>query len=257
MTPDEETFHLDPRRAIGVLIRVSVTIVVLGTLVSVSKLQAGTYPLSGDLRSRFELHTGLSLPGWFGAILFLIMVPPLIVLARKAHGSGDRADARAWTCLALLVTVFSVDEVTSFHVFASLLIDVQILGFHGGYNWVVFGMVAVVALVVIFGRFIVRLPEPLRFRFVLGSLLFFGGAVGIEMINAHTASTVGDANYRYLLLTSVEEAVEMVGVLVIIYGLLEHVREEVGTVVIRFGPEPSTSQTYLASDHEDAGRGPE
>lgn len=76
-------------------------------------------------------------------------------------------------------------------------------------------------------RFLVKLPGRTRLHFLTGGGLFLAGAIMMEMIGgdywaAHGWAVDGSdkADLHYALIVSVEEVLEMVGIVVFAYGLL-------------------------------------
>jgi hypothetical protein len=49
------------------------------------------------------------------------------------------------------------------------------------------------------------------------------GALGMEMVDGYYASLYGDNNFVYVVLTTIEEFFEMVGIAVFIYALLSYI----------------------------------
>ena len=54
-------------------------------------------------------------------------------------------------------------------------------------------------------------------------MLYIGGALGMEMVGSYYAELEGQQHLTYALLTSLEEAMEMMGTVVFIYGLLFYI----------------------------------
>lgn len=218
-----QTVTIDVDRVLGLVVRVAVVLVACGTAVSIIRIVSGDPGDVADLGARFELYNDQTLPTWFSSILLLASVPLLAVMASRSGPERGR-DRWHWAGLATMVAVFSVDEVATFHEYMSAVVGVEILGFFEGYNWVVFGIAFVVVAVAAYARFVLRLPTDLRRGLALGALLYFGGALGVEMLNAHTASTIGDQTYRYVLGTTVEESLELAGSTLVLITLLDHLR---------------------------------
>src|SRR3546814_18249062 len=74
-----------------------------------------------------------------------------------------------------------------------------------------FGLAFTVVFAVVMTPFVRRLDLRLRRRLTLAAGLYFGGALGVEMLNADVAASAVDATYRYVLQTAAEEAPEMIG----------------------------------------------
>ncbi|QGG95464.1 hypothetical protein [Actinomarinicola tropica] len=222
---------IDLDRVIGVLGRFALALVVAGTLVSVIRLTSDVVTDAADLGARFELHTDQSLPTWFSSVALFASVPLLAIMASAAPSTADR---RRWAVLAALVLVFSMDEVATFHEYAAAVVDVQIFGFSGGYNWLAVGIPFAVAVVAAYTPFVLRLDPWLRARLVAVAATYFGGAVGVEALNAHTASTIGDDTYRYVLGTAVEESLELVGALLLLHTTMGHLHRWGAAVLVHF-----------------------
>ena len=236
MANETDHFLIDPRSVRSRLIEVSVFLVVLGTAVSLSKVAVGGEIGASDLGARFELHTENSLPAWFSSALLGASAPLFALLARQARRRSDRHSTWAWGGLALLMLALSIDEIASFHEYASAVFNIEVGGLYGGYSWVVVGAAFVIVFGLVYAPFVLRLTSDLRRDLTIGAAVFFGGAVGFETLNAYTASTVGtDATYRYVLQTAAEEGLEMVGSTLILYALLAHLHRNAWLVSFRFG----------------------
>jgi hypothetical protein len=100
------------------------------------------------------------------------------------------------------------------------------------FGWVIAGIVVTVVVSALYARFVWRLLPSVRRLFLLAAALYLGGALGVEMVSAAHAFRAGTDNLAYSLWTTVEEALEMAGVAVFVYGLLRQLEAE-GPVVFR------------------------
>jgi len=64
--------------------------------------------------------------------------------------------------------------------------------------------------------------------------VFLAGALGFEMLSAIAADRSGYDSVGYTLLYSIEETLEMLGIVLFLYALLSHLAEETGGLVLRF-----------------------
>jgi hypothetical protein len=76
----------------------------------------------------------------------------------------------------------------------------------------------------VFWRFLLHLAVRHRRLFAVAAVLYVSGSVGVEMVSAYHADLHGVQNLTYELITVVEEALEMLGVLVFVYALLDYLR---------------------------------
>lgn len=73
--------------------------------------------------------------------------------------------------------------------------------------------------------FLMRLPSKTRFGLILSGAIFVGGAIGVDMISAaeyEAAKETGVRSLKYYLLYSLEEFMEMFGIALFIYYVLDY-----------------------------------
>jgi hypothetical protein len=81
--------------------------------------------------------------------------------------------------------------------------------------------------------FLARLPARTRNLFFLAGFVYVSGAIGFEMVGGRQAALYGDDNLTYKLLAHVEESLEMAGLVVLLYALLDYAARHVGPVSVR------------------------
>ena len=91
------------------------------------------------------------------------------------------------------------------------------------YGWVIPGIALVIAVALIFMRFLLRLPSGTRRSFLLAALLYLGGSLGVELIGGAYEESHGRENLRYSMIATVEESLELAGLIVFIYALLAYI----------------------------------
>ena len=60
---------------------------------------------------------------------------------------------------------------------------------------------------------------------IAAGAIFVGGAIGVEMLGGHWFVTQGRDNVTYVALQTLEETMEMMGIVVFIYALAEYLDE--------------------------------
>ncbi len=68
------------------------------------------------------------------------------------------------------------------------------------------------------------LPLPLRRTLMVGTAAYLAGALGFEVLGGLWVAENGKLNVGYLMLTTVEENLEMVGAMVVAWALAGHLR---------------------------------
>ena len=71
-------------------------------------------------------------------------------------------------------------------------------------------------------KFVWALPGRTRLHFIMAGVIFLTGALGVEMLGAREADLYGYDTVIYCFLYSVEEMLEMLGVVLFIYALLSY-----------------------------------
>jgi hypothetical protein len=93
--------------------------------------------------------------------------------------------------------------------------------------WVISGCAVVIILAVAFQRFIRSLPGRTMVLFIASGALFFGGAIGFEMLGSLSLEMVEAGKavaFRPWLLAHIEETLEMSGIALLIYSILDYAR---------------------------------
>lgn len=165
-----------------------------------------------------------SLPTLYSLLVLLADASVFAVIA-DAHRRTSRAHAWSWAALSLLFVGLALDEVLSLHERTVGPLR-ELFGIEGGpfwYAWVVPAILAVTVFVIAFSGFYRRLDRPTRRRLGAAGALFVSGAVGIEMIGGWYASGHGPDTMTFAFLATAEEALEMLGATLALYGLLSHI----------------------------------
>ena len=96
-------------------------------------------------------------------------------------------------------------------------------------SWVlVYGFV-VVAVALVFGRFVLKLPSEIRRLIIIAGVIYVVGAMGFEELSGVYLTTHGGhCGVGYYLSTFVEETLEMTGIVTLIYALLSYAAKYAG-----------------------------
>lgn len=240
MTTKNETptLTVDPGRIIRFLAAVAAILIVLSIAGQVVKFVTG-HDTAKEFIPLFHVGTEGNITTYFSVVLLLGAAAVLgwIGWAVRCAGeeeSGMGGAARYWLGLAALFGYLSMDEASALH--ERLIVPVrELLGVGGllSFAWVIPGMAVVILLGGLYVRFILRLPRRTLVHFGLGAALYLGGAIGMELLGGAHYEVYGDQTVVYSALTTVEETMEMAGVVVFIRGLLLHAQEHAHGLRIR------------------------
>ena len=185
----------------------------------------------------FYVDAEQNIPTVFSVLLLFSAALLLAVITVLKNRQRD-PDISRWAVLAAGFLLMAVDEASSLH--EKLVTPVRALLGDGPlgifyFAWVIPGIALVAALALFFLRFLLRLPARTRFTFVFAGILFVGGAIGFELIGGRYAELHGHQNLTYSMIATVEESLEMAGVIVFIYALLKYIDDNYEEVRFRFG----------------------
>ena len=114
--------------------------------------------------------------------------------------------------------------------------------------------VAVVVFGLIYWRFLYRLPRRTALGFVLAGGLFVTGAIGAEMVGGWYLEQHGSATPLYVAIQTVEEALEMVGILVFISSMLGYADQRLGGLKLHVSSQASTRAAGAGGVRSDVQR---
>lgn len=176
----------------------------------------------------FHLDEEWNIPALFSAILLISAAMLLSFIAVREKQSASQ-DWPKWMVLAIGFVYMAIDEFGHLHEQLILpgraLLGDRSLGLLY-YAWVVPAMLIVLALGIFFLGFLRRLPPWTMRAFLLAGAMFVGGAVGVEMLEGRHDLLYGERNATYQMYVTIEEAMEMLGVVVFIGALLRYIAEK-------------------------------
>jgi len=183
----------------------------------------------------FDLDEEYNIPTFFSVTL-LLMAGSLLAAIALLTGTRPLSDLSKWLTLSLGFFCMAYDEAflvheRLIHPVRSLLGNSSLGIFY--YAWVIPGAALVFLLALFYLKFLLRLPVKTRFRFVLAAGLYLGGCIGFEFVGGWYAESNGVQSLTYNLITTVEESLEMTGLIVFIRALLIHLGENYQSMKLR------------------------
>jgi hypothetical protein len=176
---------------------------------------------SGFLHMIFDLEGEMTLPRWYASSLLLLCSFTLTGVAAFKSQTGDRYRYH-WAGLAVIFLGMSIEESVDTHGAVSremtTIFDTGIVLTH---PWVVPAAALTFIVGMLYIRFLRDLESRFRRLFVLAGGLYIGGALGLEFIEAAYDSVFGD-DFVYILMVTIEEALEMAGAIVLLYAALTY-----------------------------------
>lgn len=207
----------------GVLAAVTLLLVLFSIGGQFSKYFLGHDTLT-ELAPLFYVDQEHNIPTYFSVLLILLAASLLGGIAknkskqRLPHGSK-------WAFLSFGFLLMAIDETFQFHErlnipVGKLLGDGSLGVFY--FPWVIPAIVLVIVLGLFFLKFLFDLPARTRFWFMMAAIIYLGGAIGVELIGSNHAELHGFENWTYSVIATIEESLEMGGLIVFIGALLSY-----------------------------------
>lgn len=224
-----------PARVVAALGAITIGLFVADVAMAVVDEEfAPTFLGWGPIVRLLDLNAESSVGTWFATTMLLLCAVLLAAIALGKRRSRDRF-ALHWAGLAIIVLGLAIDEQAKLHDlgsgFGAEMRERLGLGGVLYYGWVIVAAITIVALGVTYRRFVFALPASTRARFVVAGALYVAGEMGMEMVGGWVFDREG-ATLTYYLMTSVEELLAMLGVLVAFGALLGELRTAAGPVTV-------------------------
>lgn len=209
---------------LGAITALLVLLSILGQSVTfLFKDFAGYGHVRGIIRF-FNVDEENNLPTIFSFFLLLSSFLLLLLITQIEKKLKDPGIFK-WSMLTICIFFMMFDEVFSFH--EKLIIPVRQILDSGTYGifyfaWVIPGTAFLIIFVVFFYSLFKRLELKVRRIVLLAGILYFGGAIGFELIGGWYEEIHGE-NFAYNMIATVEESLEMSGMIVFIKGLLSYI----------------------------------
>jgi hypothetical protein len=174
-----------------------------------------------------------NIPAWFSASLLLCAALLLGGIASAHRRLGERAFP--WWLLSLVFVLLSLDEIAQLHELSIRPLREQ---FHASgflyYPWIVPAGICASTLVIGYSGFLTALPGRTRWLFLTAGAIYVLGALGVEALSGRQASLHGEQSGLYHVIVTFEELLEMTGVAVFIYALLDYIGRRFSRLVFHF-----------------------
>ena len=182
------------------------------------------HPYVEDIATLFDFNSEQNIPTFYSSLALLVCALLNLIVAQKHKLSGN--PYFLWFGLALIFTFLAIDEIASLHEKLSSVVrrffNTSGLFFYG---WVIPYMIALLVIAAIYSRFLLQLPGKTMILFFVSAFIFVSGAVGFELLAGRQYELSGKDNLHYYMFYTCEEFLEMLGIAVFIYTLIDYISE--------------------------------
>ena len=181
--------------------------------------------------SLFYVDHEQNIPTFF-SVLLLLFASSLLAIITLLEVKLRAPHASKWAILSFGFLCMAYDEAFSVHERLTLPVRTLLGDDNLGifyYAWVIPAIALVFVLGLFFIKFLLNLPAITRFSFLIAATIYLGGAIGIELIGGrydelyrYKFNELYGYNFTYSMIATVEESLEMAGIIVFIHSLLSY-----------------------------------
>ena len=167
----------------------------------------------------FQVRAEGMIPTWYSACTLLFCALLLSLISSLKRKSCDPYHWH-WTGLATLFALMSLDEAACIHEEISAFIR-GIFETTGIFSsaWVIPGIVFVLIFGSIYIKFTLDLQKQTKYLFMVAGFIYLSGVLGFEMIGSYFYKLP----LLYSIISTIEEVLEMSGIVIFIYALLDYI----------------------------------
>jgi hypothetical protein len=170
----------------------------------------------------FDFNKEKNIPTFYSALTIVCCSILLSMIAASKRNKG--CERLYWYGLAIIFLFLSIDEISSIH--ERLIVPVrESLNTSGvlHYAWVIPYGIFLCLFVLVFLRFLIKLPRKTMVLFIVSGTVYVSGTVGFELLAGLLLDKVGKHNIIYSTLYTCEELLEMLGIAIFIYTLISYI----------------------------------
>ena len=184
----------------------------------------------------FNVSKEQNIPTLF-SVLLLISCSVLLSLIFYLHRKQVAGLKMYWATLAIGFVYMAIDEFTQLHEGVGISF-IPLIGDHSRgflyYSWVIPAFALMVFLASFFSSFLFKLPKTTRINFIIAGIIYLTGLLGIEMLGGYYHELHGNENLTYSLISTLEESLEMLGLILFIRALLDYLSAHFSEITINF-----------------------
>ncbi|MCI5148672.1 MAG: peptidase M48 Ste24p, partial [Candidatus Electrothrix sp. MAN1_4] len=177
---------------------------------------------------------------------FALFISSLLFFCISSLEKKQGRRRRYWLGLAAVFCFLSLDEAFILHerlgdYTAEYITSTGILAASGllYFPWILPYSILMTILGLFYGRFILGLPRKTIVLLIISAIIFLTGAAGFDMLGGREAELHGYYSITYTVLYTIEEFLEMTGVVLLIYTLLDYIEQQFGQLCVSLDVQKS------------------
>lgn len=221
MNERSHVLDVSPRGVLTGLLGITGLLLLGHAIVTIAEFGFGHDHVLG-LRRLLDFDGEGTAPAWFSSLLFLASAAILGVIWHARRAGGDRFRGH-WAVLAAVFLFLALDEAAAVH--EQLIDPVRRALDTGGallHAWIIPYGIALTVMLALYIPFLRGLPaRTLRLMLAAGAL-YVAGAIGMEIVGGYVWDRDPVRGIAIVAIMAVEETLEMVGLALFVYALLDY-----------------------------------
>lgn len=186
-----------------------------------------------ELSEYFDFDIEKNIPSFYSAFALFFSSFLLFCTALLEKNKGGKR--RYWFGLAAVFFFLAFDEAFALHeglgdLTEEYITSTGILAVSGllYFPWIIPYSLLTIILGLLYFRFIFSLPRKTTVLLILSAMIFLTGAGFFDMLGGKEAELHGYYSNKYVVLYTIEEFLEMIGVILFMYTLLDYIEQQYG-----------------------------
>ncbi|WP_205499832.1 hypothetical protein [Rufibacter psychrotolerans] len=257
-------FQINPARIFAVYLKILVAVIFMSLVavsldyyfknVEINKQISSSYTFNTYVVGMFDSNGEKNIPTYFSTVNLFACAFLLFLIARVVKASHTPTYHNRWNLLGFLFVFLALDELLMLHEIMGLPFIVLLKVLNGGQEIALVRFTGFIPYLLVlaisffyFVNWFFSLPRQVMVGFmVAGSLVVFG-AVGMELAGEYSRELFGKYSYPYKLLTTLEESLEMLGIIYFIRTLLVFLKLQHDALALKLNFTSSTAQQEAAA----------
>lgn len=176
----------------------------------------------------FYLNNENNLPSLFSTmLLFIASLLNFAIYSVTAANPEKKKYKFYWFILGAVFLFLGLDESLQIHELLNNRDSIKAMETENlfvYYGWVIPYAIGSAIIGIFFLRFVFSLPVNIRNRFMIAGFIYVFAALGMECLESLAHNLYGDNSFLIKTLITIEEPMEMSGVIIFIYALLDYVK---------------------------------
>jgi hypothetical protein len=223
---------IHPRETAFLFLAFVILVTVLHSIAQAVLFYTGNQELT-NITGYVDLDIEKNIPSLYSG--FALFFSSLLFFCIFSFEEKQGRKRRYWLGLAAVFLFLSLDETFILHerlgdYTEGYIKSTGILEASGllYFPWIIPYTILMAILGLLYFRFILSLPRKTTVLLILSAIIFLTGAAGFDMLGGREAELHGYYTITYTVLYTIEEFLEMIGVVLLIYTLLDYIEQRFG-----------------------------